>query len=131
MADGIKLAVDFYLDTESNDKYPAIFQMTPYNRKENRTKFRGEADYWYKNGYVFVIADCRGTGDSEGEFEFFSRDGEDGYYLIEWISNQTWSNGKIGMRGSSYTGTNQLYIAAKKTKWSKMYHTNCYSWKTF
>ncbi|CAF1098547.1 unnamed protein product [Brachionus calyciflorus] len=114
MKDGKNIAVDFYRSLK-DEKLPVILEMTPYGRS-SLTNFRGEADFWYQNGYIFVIADVRGTGDSEGEFEIFANDGQDGYDLIEWIAKQSWSNGKVGMRGSSYSGTNQWYVAAKKPK---------------
>ncbi|RNA37536.1 X-Pro dipeptidyl-peptidase [Brachionus plicatilis] len=114
MRDGKKLAVDFYRSS-TIEKLPAILEMTPYGRNLGFT-FRGESEFWYRNGYIFVIADTRGTGDSEGDFEFFSEDGDDGFDLIEWIGKQPWSNGKVAMRGSSYSGTNQWYVAARKPK---------------
>ena len=112
MRDGIKLAVDF-VDTKT-ERFPVILELTPYGRGPRGVNYRYEAPYWFEYGYVFVIADCRGTGDSEGELAFFTREGEDGYDLIEWIARQSWSNGRVGMRGSSYTGTNQWYIAREQ-----------------
>lgn len=113
MRDGVKLAVD-YLVVSTSGRFPVILELTPYGRGSDRINYRYEATYWQKFGYAFVIADCRGTGDSEGEMAFFSREGQDGYDLIEWIANQSWSNGRIGMRGSSYTGTNQWFIAREQ-----------------
>ncbi|RNA22095.1 hydrolase [Brachionus plicatilis] len=111
MRDGVKLAVDFY--SVNQGKYPAILKITPYGRKLE-VEYRPEAEYWFSQGYVFVIADSRGSGDSEGEFEFFANEGEDGYDLIEWISKQSWCNSQIAMIGHSYSGTNQWFIAAQQ-----------------
>lgn len=91
---------------------PAIVEITPYGRGPEDLNFRGEAEYWQRHGYAFVIVDARGTGDSGGEFEFFRNSGADGYDVVEWIAEQPWSNGRVAMRGSSYTGTNQLYTAS-------------------
>ena len=110
LRDGVKLAVD-YLAVSQNERLPVILELSPYGRGPMGINFRNEASYWYQHGYIFVIGDCRGTGDSEGEMVFFSREGEDGYDLVEWIAQQPWSNGRIGMRGSSYTGTNQWLVA--------------------
>jgi putative CocE/NonD family hydrolase len=112
MRDGSKLAVDIYLSNRSG-KYPVILEITCYG-KHSDLNFKNEVQFWSDNGYVFVIADTRGTGDSEGEFEVFANEGNDGYDLLKWIDKQPWSNGKVGMRGSSYSGTNQWFIAAKK-----------------
>lgn len=112
LRDGTKLAVDVYL-ADDNRSLPVLLELTPYGRKSSGINFRSEASKWYENGYRFVVADARGTGDSEGEYEFFTIDGNDGYDLIEWISLQRWSNKRVGMRGSSYSGTNQWFIAIK------------------
>ena len=113
MRDGVKLAVDYFL-ASSTDRYPAIVEITPYGRSLHRPNFRNEAGYWLEHGYAFIIADVRGTGDSEGEFIYFSHEGKDGYDLIEWIACQPWSNGRIGMRGASYSGENQWYTARER-----------------
>jgi uncharacterized protein len=113
LQDGIKLAVDVY-QAEDTKSLPVILELTPYGRGPEGFNFRSEADKWYENGYRFVIADARGTGDSQGDFEFLTSDGKDGAHLIEWIAKQRWSNSRVAMRGSSYSGTNQWYIAAQQ-----------------
>ena len=65
------------------------------------------------DGYVVVIQDTRGRGDSDGEFGFFFAEGHDGYDSIEWMAAQPWSNGKVGMMGVSYLGTVQ-WLAARE-----------------
>ncbi len=56
---------------------------------------------------AFIVQDTRGRGDSEGKFDFFFTDAEDVYDTIEWITRQSWSNGRIGMMGGSYRATVQ------------------------
>jgi predicted acyl esterase len=65
---------------------------------------------------VHVIADARGTGDSEGEHigVFDRSEAEDGYDLIEWIAEQPWCDGNVGMVGISYFGITQLFIASEQ-----------------
>ena len=113
MRDGVELAVDYFIASVT-EQYPAIIEMTPYGRISNRPNFRNEAQYWVQHGYAFIIADARGTGDSDGEFVFLSLEGKDGYDLIEWIARQPWSTGRVGMRGASYSGENQWYTAREK-----------------
>ncbi|CAF4191419.1 unnamed protein product [Rotaria sp. Silwood2] len=113
MRDHVELTVDYFL-VSSTDRYPAIVEITPYGRALQRPNFRNEASYWMKHDYAFIIADARGTGDSGGEFIFFSHEGKDGYDLIEWIARQPWSNGRVGMRGASYSGENQWYAARER-----------------
>ena len=55
-------------------------------------------------GYAWVIQDCRGRGESQGEYEPFRHDAEDGYDTIEWIAAQPWSNRRVGMYGVSALG---------------------------
>lgn len=65
-----------------------------------------------KSGYTQVIVDVRGTGFSQGEFKLFQeREQKDTLEVIDWASNQSWSNGKIGMSGVSYSAINQLKAA--------------------
>jgi hypothetical protein len=68
------------------------------------------------HGYVLAAADSRGTGASFGVCEgvFTETEALDAYEITEWLASQPWSNGRIGMVGSSYEGTNQLMAAAKK-----------------
>ncbi len=45
---------------------------------------------------------------------FFAAEGRDLFDLIDWIGKQSWSDGTVGLRGASYTGTNQWYAALLK-----------------
>ena len=38
-------------------------------------------------------------------------DAEDGYDTVDWLANQSWSNGKIGTYGCSYLGDVQIFQA--------------------
>jgi len=66
------------------------------------------------HGYIFVRAESRGTGASEGisEGDHALIEASDGADLIQWLSSQSWSSGKVGMIGGSYPGMTQLKIAA-------------------
>jgi putative CocE/NonD family hydrolase len=68
--------------------------------------------YWAGKGYVFVVQDVRGRGDSEGTFDFFFQEEKDGFDTIEWLARQPFSNGRVAMMGVSYLGTVQ-WLAAK------------------
>ena len=46
----------------------------------------------------------RGRHESEGKWEPFRNDIEDGYDAFSWMAKQPWSNGKVGMEGGSYLG---------------------------
>ncbi|MFF3226096.1 CocE/NonD family hydrolase [Nocardia suismassiliense] len=65
-----------------------------------------------QHGYTYIVADVRGTGYSQGAWQFFqSREGQDTLEMIDWASKQPWSDGNIGMSGISYSGINQFKAA--------------------
>jgi len=54
-------------------------------------------------GFVVVVADARGTGFSEGIYDYynFEHGPFDGYDLVEWIAEQRWCDGNVGIMGAS------------------------------
>ena len=67
--------------------------------------------FWAENGYVAVSQDVRGTFRSGGTFRPIFQEQADGYDTIEWAAAQAWSDGKVGMTGSSYMGATQWQAA--------------------
>jgi uncharacterized protein len=65
------------------------------------------------HGYVGVIAYARGTGRSTGVAVPYQHDGEDVRAVINWIAMQPWSDGTVGMYGSTYSGFTP-WAAAKR-----------------
>lgn len=59
------------------------------------------------NGYVSVVAFTRGKGYSQDSIVPYEHDGNDVYDVIDWMTKQSWSNGKVGMYGGSYNGFTQ------------------------
>lgn len=55
-------------------------------------------------GYVGVVADVRGKRLSPDEVAPYENEAKDVNAVIDWISRQTWNNGKVGMYGGSYSG---------------------------
>lgn len=102
MRDGVKLNATVY-KPKNNEKLPVIFTLTPYIADN----YHDRAMYFSKNGYVFVIVDARGRGNSEGLFKPFEQEPHDTHDVIEWLANAPWSNGKVAMWGGSYGGFNQ------------------------
>lgn len=101
MRDGVKLAADVY-KPEGEGPWPVVLMRTPY-LKGNMV--RGDSYHRYTHaGYVYVVQDVRGKGESEGEYRPFYNDREDGYDSVEWAAKQPWSNGKVGMTGASAMG---------------------------
>ena len=72
-----------------------------------------DPEKWVPEGYVCVRVDSRGAGRSPGKIDPFSpRETHDFYQCIEWAGVQPWSNGKVGLNGVSYYGTNQWHVAS-------------------
>lgn len=124
VSDGAKLAVDIHLpaDGPARNAFPVIFEMTPYQRSTidpvTGQVFDAagttEGKFFLSHGYALVRADLRGTGASTGWLmDFMWRLSRDGEQLVDWISQQAWCDGHIGMMGSSYLGWTQLATGAR------------------
>ncbi len=71
--------------------------------------------YWCHYGYAVANVDVRGAGHSEGNVHMFThQDREDGYDFVEWVAEQPWSNGRVGMAGNSGVAMHQWGIAAEQ-----------------
>ncbi|HEX2240433.1 MAG TPA: CocE/NonD family hydrolase, partial [Actinomycetota bacterium] len=56
-----------------------------------------------REGYAIALFSMRGTGNSEGCLDLMgSREHRDAVALIEWLAEQPWSNGRVGMVSHSY-----------------------------
>src|SRR4051794_2213632 len=56
-------------------------------------------------GYAVAEFNARGTGGSEGCFDFFGpHERADQERLVDWVATRRWSNGKVGAFGDSYDG---------------------------
>jgi putative CocE/NonD family hydrolase len=113
LRDGVHLATDIYRPAKGvkpvEGKFPTLLERTPYNKEG--MGFIEVANYYTKRGYVFIVQDCRGRFNSEGEFYGYANEPLDGYDIVEWIAKQSWSNGKIGTLGTSYMGWVQSGLA--------------------
>ena len=103
MRDQTPLSTDLYRPGTS-DPVPTILMRTPYSN--NLDASIATARRYANHGYACAIQDCRGRWDSNGDYYPF-REGADGYDTQQWIGQQGWSNGKIGMAGGSYLGAVQ------------------------
>jgi uncharacterized protein len=91
-------------------KSTSLFSFTIYARDEWST---AEARRAAAHGYAGVVAYTRGKGRSPDQPVPYEHDGDDATAVIEWISQQPWSDGRVGMFGGSYAGFTQ-WAAAKK-----------------
>ncbi|AEF38959.1 CocE/NonD family hydrolase [Hoyosella subflava] len=68
-----------------------------------------------QNGYTQVVVDVRGTGYSQGVWDVLqAREQQDSVEILDWISNQAWSDGSAAMAGISYSAINSLQAASHR-----------------
>ncbi|MBC8356331.1 MAG: CocE/NonD family hydrolase [Planctomycetes bacterium] len=113
--DGTRLAANVFRPV-GDGPFPTILSRTPYGKGGEKY---GPGRSYASKGYAMVVQDCRGRGASEGVWEPFRYDAEDGFDSQEWIGTQTWCNGKIGTFGSSYVGWTQWASAPKGSQYLK------------
>ncbi len=109
LTDGVHLGTDIFLPATGKN-FPAILIRTPYG-KFQKIEF---AEFWARHGYAVVLQDTRGKWTSEGHYIPFKNEEKDGLETLDWIVQQKWSNGKVGMFGSSYLSFCALTLAAAK-----------------
>lgn len=115
MRDRVRLFSQIYRPAVSG-RYPVVVIRTPYAGVfgdgcfANNIWDQGAADL-AKEGYVSVLQQSRGTKRSEGDFIPFLVEQNDGHDAVQWASEQTWSNGKVGMTSGSYLGATQWQAA--------------------
>ena len=116
MRDGIRLSTDIYRP-KGNKKVPIIFSRTPYNFNtwQNEKEVFRTMERAYeaiKHGYAYVVQNERGRYFSEGQWDILGVPLTDGFDAFDWMSKQSWSNGKIGTLGCSSTAEWQMAVAA-------------------
>ena len=105
--DGAQLNGTVFRPRVQPQPLPVIFTFTPYVGDS----YQDRAMYFARHGYVYVLVDVRGRGNSEGQFAPFEHEAQDGYDVVEWLAKQPWCNGKVAMWGGSYAGFDQWATA--------------------
>jgi uncharacterized protein len=102
--------------------FPVLLTMTPYGKGQggssspgatSTTSPTGGADnYLVQRGYIEVVEDVRGTGDSSGSWGLFDPiQQRDAIKVLHWAAHLPHSNGRVGTYGPSYLGIDQLLLA--------------------
>lgn len=123
MSDGCRLATDVYLGDVREQSQPVLLERTPYGKRSRRDSDQSIhdqpiplpseiADFFVRRGYIVIRQDCRGRGNSEGEFVKYLNEGQDGADTIAWIKAQPWCDGRVLMNGVSYSAHVQTAAAA-------------------
>lgn len=113
MRDGVTLRANVYRP-EGDGPWPVLLTRTPYGKDAT------EAASWLdplravRAGFIVVVQDTRGRFASDGEWEPFRYESEDGYDTVEWAARLPGSNGRVGMFGASYLGNTQWTAAIEQ-----------------
>jgi hypothetical protein len=134
MRDGARLNTFVFLPPGGGPRWPVILHRTPYGiaAADAPHKF-DHSRAWLPNpaepmrgsilrgwqaiaahGYAAIYQDCRGRHGSEGEDRVYADDADDGYDTLDWIAAQEWSNGRVGMSGSSAGATTTFAAASTR-----------------
>lgn len=135
MRDGVNLIADVYHGTEDKPR-PALVALSPYGKELQAMALTmpaqrrpspmwdgcieaGDIAHVVQEDYAHVIGDLRGTGHAEGEhIGNYNAGGvslgQDAYDFIEWVAEQPWCDGNVGMIGISYFGSMQVLAAAER-----------------
>ena len=117
-ADGTVLRANVYYPTSARTgaaaagPFPVLLQQTPYGKSnigQASAIANTDLTYLVDRGYIVVLADVRGTGDSGGTWGLFDPvQATDGATLVRWAARLPHADGKVGLFGESYMGINQF-----------------------
>ncbi len=109
----VRLIADVYRP-EARGSYPVLLMRQPYGRRIASTVVYAHPAWYAAQGYIVVIQDVRGRGDSCGDFKLFEAEVADGAATLDWAADLPGSSGSVGMYGFSYQGMTQLYGAQSR-----------------
>ena len=90
-----------------------VLTLSPYSALGRN----GDARDYVPRGYARMYADVVGTGNSGGCYDYGgTREKQTAVDLVEWVTSQPWSLGKVGMTGGSYDGTTATAAAIGRPK---------------
>ena len=113
MPDGVRLAATLFLP-DGDGPWPALLEAPPYRKDDLTASYADEYHRFAEDfGYLVCRLDIRGTGSSEGMpvDEYTAQEHDDIANVIAWLAAQEWSNGAVGMYGTSWSGFNSLQVA--------------------
>jgi predicted acyl esterase len=134
MADGVKLSSNIW-KPDAGGRFPAILGFHCYHadgqtgpikpaaistaqwrhpgqERTNASLEAGDPVFFARRGYAHVVCNARGTGRSEGKWDFSGpQEVRDVYETVEWIAAQPWCDGNVAMFGVSYFAWIQLLAA--------------------
>ncbi len=112
VADGTRLAARLWLP--AGLPAPVLLEALPYRMDDLTASYSSEYERLCdEGGFVVCRLDIRGTGSSGGlaTDEYTAEEHDDICQVIAWLAEQEWSNGRVGMYGTSWSGFNSLQVA--------------------
>lgn len=109
-SDGVRLDADIWMPP-GEEQAPVLLMRQAYGRRLGSALCYAHPAWYARQGFIVVVQDVRGRGTSEGDFTAFVHEASDGAEAIEWAAALPRSNGRVGLYGFSYQGTNQLLAA--------------------
>jgi hypothetical protein len=116
MRDGVNLSTDIY-SPNGPGPFPTLLIRTIYDNQQD-TYLNWTVEF-VRSGYAVVMQDCRGRFDSDGAWEPYVHEADDGYDTQQWIGAQPWCDGNIGAFGVSYVGFTQTQPALQRSPYVK------------
>lgn len=110
MRDGTALLSDIYRP-EGSGPWPVLLCRMPYGKNAGPQSRMVDPLRLSRRGFIVVLQDVRGRFASEGEWEPWTHESEDGYDSVRWAAQLPLSTGSVGMFGGSYLGNTQ-WVAA-------------------
>jgi putative CocE/NonD family hydrolase len=114
-ADGTRLAARLWIP----DSRPAavLLEALPYRMDDLTASYSSEYERLCREGgFAVCRLDVRGTGSSEGVAadEYTREEHADICEVIAWLAAEEWSNGRVGMYGTSWSGFNSIQVACER-----------------
>ena len=91
--------------------WPALLMRQPYGSRIASTVTYAHPSWWASQGFLVVVQDVRGQGESEGVFGGFDQEAKDTTATHTWVRQLPECNGRLGAYGFSYQGLTQLTAA--------------------
>jgi putative CocE/NonD family hydrolase len=111
LPDGARLAGDLYRP-EGPGHFPVLLMRQPYGRRIASTVVIAHPSWYAAHGYIVLVQDVRGRGDSGGTFRILSDDIADGAASLAFAADLPGSTGQVATYGFSYQAMTQLMALA-------------------
>jgi putative CocE/NonD family hydrolase len=110
-SDAVALVADVYRP-QTDDKTPTILVRIPFTRTfKNGLGVDAIGRFWASRGYTVVIQSTRGRNTSGGAYYPLIPERRDGIETLQWLAQQAWFDGRLGMWGGSAFGYTQWVLA--------------------